>query len=391
MWEVKVSKNHRKFSSEFKAKVVLEVLKGDTTINEIASRYGVLPKSIHQWKKQFLENASLAFENAVPVKKYKEEIKEKETQIEALSKALGQTTIERDWVLKKLRSLDWNERKSLVESKLKDISITRQCKLLSINRSSLYYKNRPVFDKEDIKIMNAIDEIYTKHPYYGYRRMYHELKSREFGIGKKKTASLMKRMNIIALYPRRKRINTSEQDETHKVYPYLLKNIEIEKTNHVWASDITYIRLNNGFAYLCTIMDLKSRAIVAHRLSPAMDETLVVDTIADAIGKYGAPKIFNSDQGSQYTAKRTIELLKKYNISISMDAKGRCFDNIYMERFFRSLKQENVYPSRYETLKEAKIGIKNYIDTYNYDRLHSAIGYKKPMEVYEKELNKEVA
>ena len=386
-----MSKKHRKFSSEFKAKVVLEVLKDDATINEIASKYGVLPKSIQQWKKQFLENASLAFENAVPVKKYKEEIKEKETQIEALSKALGQTTIERDWVLKKLRSLDWNKKKSLVESKLKAISITRQCELLSINRSSLYYKNRPSFNEKDVKIMNAIDKIYTKHPYYGYRRMYHELKSGEFGIGKKKTASLMKRMNIVALYPRRKRINTSEQDKSHKVYPYLLKNIKIEKTNQVWASDITYIRLNKGFAYLCTIMDLKSRAIVTHRLSPTMDETLVVDTITDAIERYKAPQIFNSDQGSQYTSKKTISLLKKHNISISMDAKGRCFDNIYMERFFRSLKQENVYPSRYETLKEAKIGIKNYIDTYNYERLHSSIDYRRPMEVYKEELSMEVA
>lgn len=386
-----MSKKHRKNSVEFKAKVVLEVLKGDATINEIASKYGILPKSIQQWKKQFLENASLAFENAIPVKKYKEEIKEKEAQIEALSKALGQTTIERDWVLKKLRSLGLKTKRGLVESKLKTISITRQCELLSIKRSSLYYKNRPVSNEEDIKIMNAIDEIYLVHPYYGYRRMYHELKNRGYNVGKKKTASFMKRMNIIALYPRRKHVNTSEQNKSHKVYPYLLKNMDIKKTNQVWASDITYIRLNSGFAYLCTIMDLKSRAIVGHRLSPIMDETLVVDTITDAIDKYGAPKIFNSDQGSQYTARKTIELLKKHNISISMDAKGRCFDNIYMERFFRSLKQENVYPNRYETLKEAKIGIKNYIDTYNYDRLHSSIGYRKPMEVYKEELKMEVA
>ncbi|WP_232227886.1 transposase [Hippea sp. KM1] len=165
-----MSKKHRKFSSEFKAKVVLELLEGDKSVSEIASKYGILPKSIHQWKKQFLENASLAFENAVPAKKYKEEIREKESQIEALSKALGQATIERDWVLKKLKSLGLKTKKSLVEPKLKNLSITRQTELLGMNRSTLYYKNKPEISEEDIEIMNAIDEIYTEFPYYGYRR-----------------------------------------------------------------------------------------------------------------------------------------------------------------------------------------------------------------------------
>ncbi|WP_025209023.1 IS3 family transposase [Hippea sp. KM1] len=378
-----MSKKHRKFSSEFKAKVVLELLEGDKSVSEIASKYGILPKSIHQWKKQFLENASLAFENAVPAKKYKEEIREKESQIEALSKALGQATIERDWVLKKLKSLGLKTKKSLVEPKLKNLSITRQTELLGMNRSTLYYKNKPEISEEDIEIMNAIDEIYTEFPYYGYRRIYHQLRRKGFdNVGKRRITRFMKIMGIRALYPKRKRFKTTELDKNTKAYPYLLNDIIPTKPNQVWVSDITYIRLCKGFAYLCVIMDLKSRAVLSHKLSPTMDDELVVRTIESAIEKYGRPDIFNSDQGSQYTSNRTIELLKKHNISISMDAKGRCFDNIHMERFFRSLKQENIYPSCYERFKDAKTGIDEYIHTYNSKRLHSAIGYKTPFEVY---------
>lgn len=378
-----MSKKHRKFSSEFKAKVVLELLEGDKSVSEIASKYGILPKSIHQWKKQFLENASLAFENAVPAKKYKEEIKEKESQIEALSKALGQTTIERDWVLKKLKSLGLKTKKSLVEPKLKNLSITRQTELLGMNRSTLYYKNKPDISEKDIEIMNAIDEIYTDFPYYGYRRIYHQLRRKGFdNVGKRRITRFMKIMGIRALYPKRKRFKTTELDRNSKAYPYLLNDIISAKPNEVWVSDITYIRLYKGFAYLCVIMDLNSRAVLSHRLSPTMDDELVVRTIESAIERYGRPDIFNSDQGSQYTSNRTIELLKKHNISISMDAKGRCFDNIHIERFFRSLKQENIYPSCYERLKDAKSGIDEYIHTYNSKRLHSAIGYRTPFEVY---------
>ena len=191
----------------------------------------------------------------------------------------------------------------------------------------------------------------------------------------------MRLMNIKALYPQ-ERINTSNPEKNNKVYPYLLKDTKIHKPNQVWVSDISYIRLNRGFSYLCVVMDLHTRAILSHKLSSIMDENLVADTIKDAIEKYGTPEIFNSDQGSQYTALGTINLLKQHNISIFMDAKGRCYDNIFMERFFRSLKQEDVYPNRYETLKQAKEGIDNYMKTYNYQRLHSSIGYKPPMEVY---------
>ncbi len=236
--------------------------------------------------------------------------------------------------------------------------------------------------------MNTIDEIYTDQPYYGYRRMYHELKEKGFNAGKRKITRFMKLLNIKALYPKRKKIFTSIPDENNRTYPYLLKNIDIEKPNQVWVSDITYIRLSRGFSYLCVVMDLKTRAVLSYKLSSSMDDSLVTDTIKEALEKYKSPEIFNSDQGSQYTSNRTTEILKEHNISISMDAKGRCFDNIYMERFFRSLKQENVYPSRYETLKDARIGISNYMKTYNWKRLHSSIGYKPPMKIYTQKLNK---
>ncbi len=387
-----MAKKRKQFTSEFKTKVVLELLEGNATINELASKYGILPRSIHSWKKQFLENASLAFESAIPAKKYKEEIREKDRKIEELYKALGKTQIERDWVLKKLRSLGLKIRKSLVESKLKKLPITRQCELLNMGRSYIYYKPKPKISDYDIHIMNRIDEIYTIHPYYGYRRMFHSLKQEGFLLSMKKTAKLMKIMNLKALYPKVRKINTSIPENNSKKYPYLLKGIKIERPNQVWASDITYIRLAKGFAYLCAVIDLYSRAILSYKLSPVMDDELVAKTIENAIDKHKTtPEIFNSDQGSQYTSKKTIDILKKHNISISMDAKGRCYDNIIMERFWRSLKQENIYPSRYKTITEARVGIDEYINTYNTKRLHSSIGYMPPLKFYNQEIKEEVA
>jgi len=229
--------------------------------------------------------------------------------------------------------------------------------------------------------MNSIDEIYTSHPYYGYRRMYHTLKQRGYLIGKKGVYKLMHIMNIQGLHPKRK-INTSIPNKISEKYPYLLKGINITRPNQVWASDISYIRLKNGFSYLCAVIDLHTRAIVSHRLSNTMDDNLVASTIEDALLRYGKPEIFNSDQGSQYASNKVINLLKKHHISISMDAKGRCFDNIIMERFLRSLKQENVYPKGYETIRQARKGIYEYIEIYNNQRLHSSIGYIPPMKLY---------
>lgn len=380
-----MSTQRRQFSAEFKTKVILELLSGEQTLNQVASKYNVLPKSLQEWKKQFLENAELAFEPAKAVKEYKDEIKSKEAEIEELQKALGKTMIERDWAVKKLKSLGLLNKKSLVDPKLTTLSLTRQCELIGVHRSSLYYKPKG-FSMHDIGIMHRIDEIYTEMPFYGHRRIHRQLMDEEIAIGRHRVARYMKVLGIKALYPTKKR-NTSIRNKEHAIYPYLLKKEEITRPNQVWSGDITYIRLQGGFAYLSVVMDWYSKKVLSWKLDTTMDASLSSSVLQQAIEHHGRPDIFNSDQGSQYTAYEHISVLKKHNISISMNGKGRSIDNIAVERFFRSLKYEDVYLKRYSTLREAKTGIENYIRLYNTKRLHSALDYKTPLSVYMKKMD----
>ena len=373
-----MSQIHRKFTPEFKSKVVLELLETGKSVNEIASKYNLLPKSLTTWKKQFFENASSAFEDSVSTKKYKDEIKEKEEKIEQLEKTLGRTVMERDWLQKKVGSLGLINKISLVEPEL-PISITRQCSLLNVNRTTIYYEHSE--KKLDRIILNRMDEIYTDSPYYGYRRIHQVLIQEGKVANPKQILAYMRVLGIQALYPKKKR-NTSIADANHEKYPYLLKGLKITKPNQVWASDITYIRLNSGFVYLCAIIDLYTRSILSWKLSFAMDESLTVSVLNEALSNYGKPEIFNSDQGSQYTAQGFINTLVKHNVSISMDSKGRAIDNIFIERFWRTIKYDNVYPSGYETLKDARAGIGAFMYKYNNHRLHSSLGYKPPLKVY---------
>ncbi len=372
-----MSQIHRKFTPEFKSKVVLELLETGKSISEIASKYSLLPKSVTTWKKQFFENASSAFEDSVSTRKYKDEIKEKEQKIEELEKTLGRTVMERDWLSKKVGSSGLIEKFSLVDPEL-PISITRQCELLEINRTTLYYEHREKKLNQDV--LNRMDEIYTEFPYYGYRRIYRALLNENYAVCEKETYRYMGILGIKAIYPKKK-INTSIPDNNKK-YPYLLKNLEITRPNQVWASDITYVRLNSGFAYLCAVIDIFTRSILSWRLSYTMDDNLTISTLNDALLLYGKPEIFNSDQGSQYTAKKFIDIILNNDAAISMDSKGRAIDNIFIERFWRTIKYEEIYPSSYSNIKEARVGIENYIHKYNNLRLHSSLNYDTPMNVY---------
>jgi putative transposase len=226
-----------------------------------------------------------------------------------------------------------------------------------------------------------MDEIYTLFPYYGYRRLYHTLIQEGKTANPKQILNYMRILGIKALYPPKKR-NTSIPDANHAKYPYLLKGLKVDRPNQVWASDITYIRLNNGFVYLCAIIDLYTRSILSWKLSFAMDESLTTSVLNEALSIYGKPEIFNSDQGSQYTAQGFIDILVQNKISISMDSKGRAIDNIFIERFWRTIKYDNIYPSGYETLKDARAGIGAFMYKYNNHRLHSSLGYKSPLKVY---------
>jgi len=394
-----MSKKRVTYSADFKAKVVLEILDGEQTLNEIASKHNLLPKNLQNWKKQFLENASLAFDKSAVVKEYKEEIERLRREKDATSKKLGEVVVEKDWAVGKLKSLDLSIKKEMIDEgevqakkDTKIPSLNKQLGMLNISKTAYYYKPVEKFNsKEDIEILNIVDKIHTKFPYYGTRRVERLLKRLGFNIGRKRIKSIFEFMGISAIYPKPK---TTIANKEHKKYPYLLNEFKnndnqviIDTPNKVWSTDITYIRLEKGFAYLAAIIDWHSKKILSWKLSNSMDIYLTTSVLNDALSKYPKPEIFNTDQGSQYTAKEHIKILENNNISISMDAKGRSIDNIAIERFWRSIKYEDIYLNSYQTIKEARNGIKDYIEIYNKERLHSSIEYLTPNEAYYKGIN----
>ncbi len=383
-------KQIRNFTAEVKTKIVLEMLKEESTTAQLSTKYEVSAKTMQNWKKQFLNNAPLAFEPAKAVSEFKDQIDVLKTQNDELAKALGKATVERDWAVGKLGSLDLSNKKSLVDSKLKTLSKARQCELLQISRSVVYYKAK-VMSLYNLNILNRIDEIYTDNPDYGYRYIHRQLLEDGFNIGKDRVLKYMGTMGIEAIYPHRKK-STSIKDIGHKIHSYLLEpywttsgktnTVYVPHVNQVWSGDITYIRTNGGFVYLAAIIDWHSKAILSYKLSNSMDSALVTDILKEALEKYPAPQIFNSDQGSQYTGHEHTGILKENNIEISMNGKGRSIDNIVIERFFRTLKYNCIFINDFKDVTELKEGINNYMDKYNNQRFHSSIGYQKPMNVY---------
>lgn len=386
-------KKGQTYTSEQKTKIVLELLREESTVAQLASKYKVSAQTLNNWKRQFLSNASLAFEPAKALQEYKEHIQSKDKEIEELQKQLGKSVIEKEWLAKKLKSLDLSSKKSLVNSKLSTLSLTRQCALLGISRSAYYYTPSPM-SAQALAIMHSIDEIATDNSEYGYRLIHQQLLEDGHHIGKNRVLKYMRILGIQAIYPTKRKLTSIGIKEHHK-YPYLLtqyhnskKQVAVEHPNEVWSGDITYIRMNGGFMYLCAIIDWHTKAILAYKLSNTMDATLTTEVLQEALRQYPKPKLFNSDQGSQYTSHEHTALLKNHNIAISMNGKGRSIDNIAIERFFRTLKHSNIYISDYRSIQELKEGVKAYIEKYNFRRFHSSIGYKKPMHVYLEALEK---
>ena len=383
-------KQIRNFSAEVKTKIVLEMLKEESTIAQLSTKYEVSAKTMQNWKKQFLNNASLVFEPAKAVSEFKDQIEDLKNQNDELAKALGKATVERNWAVGKLGSLDISNKKSLVDSKLKTLSKARQCELLQVSRSGVYYKPK-IMSLYNLNILNRIDEIYTDNPDYGYRYVHKQLLEDGFNIGRDRVLKYMGVMGIEAIYPHKKK-SISAKDSQHKIHSYLLgsywtksgksKSVHVPYVNAVWSGDITYIRTNGGFMYLAAIIDWHSKAILSYKLSNSMDATLVTNVLNAALEKYPAPLIFNSDQGSQYTGYEHTEILRKHNIQISMNGKGRSIDNIIIERFFRTLKYNCIFINDFKNATELKEGINSYMDKYNNQRFHSSIGYQKPMNVY---------
>jgi len=265
------------------------------------------------------------------------------------------------------------------------LSIVRQCELASISRSS-FYREPPAENEETLRLMRLIDEQFLETPWYGSRQMARHLRRNGWCVGRHRVGRLMLKMGLAPIYQRPK---TSEPHPQHRIWPYLLRHLTIDRPNQVWCADVTYIPMRRGFLYLVAIMDWFSRKVLAWRLSNTMDADFCVTALEEAIARYGRPEIFNTDQGSQFTSFAFTNTLKDANIRISMDGRGRWMDNVFIERLWRSLKYECVYLNAFETGSEARTGIGRWGGYYNADRPHSAFGGKTPDEVYATQTNQE--
>lgn len=257
-------------------------------------------------------------------------------------------------------------------------SVRRQCELLRVSRSGLYYE--PVSpDAEELALMRRIDELHLELPFYGSRKLSLALRAEGRAANRKRVQRLMRVMGLEAMVPKPR---TSEPHPEHVVYPYLLRGLTICRPNQVWATDITYVPMKNGFLYLVAIMDWHSRLVLSWRLSNTLDSSFCVDALEEALARFGTPEIFNTDQGAQFTADSFTTPLRQRGIAISMDGKGRCLDNVFVERLWRSVKYEEVYLHAYDSASEARDGIGRYMTFYNAKRPHQALGYQTPEAFY---------
>ena len=270
------------------------------------------------------------------------------------------------------------DRRAMVDRDHKELSIRRQCVLLGVARSGIYRLPQAAND-DDPEVMRRLDELYTAWPFLGSRRMTALLRLEGRLINRKRVQRLMRRMGIAALGPKPR---TTKPAPGHKIYPYLLRDLKIERANQVWATDLTYVPLGRGFLYLVAIIDWASRAVLSWRLSNTMDVSFCVSALEEALARYGRPEIFNTDQGSQFTSVAFTGVLTAAGVRISMDGRGRWMDNVFIERLWRSLKYEEVYLKAYADGGEARAGIARWIAFYNNARPHQALGYKMPMAVW---------
>jgi len=281
--------------------------------------------------------------------------------------------------LKKNLDLTVEQKRKAIETGHKKIPIYRQCELLRLNRSSLYYKPSGETEYNE-QLMELIDKQYIETPFYGIDKMTAWLCRQGHCVNHKRVRRLMRQMGLEAVYPRRKR-GLSVPDKQHRIYPYLLKDELIEHVDQVWSADITYIRMNRGWVYLSAIMDWFSRYVLSWEVSVTLESDFCIEALRRALS-FGIPQIFNTDQGSQFTSIEFTKILLDADIRISMDGKGRVFDNIFSERLWRTVKVEEVYLRDYQTVTEARYYLGRYFEFYNSQRLHEALGYRTPAEVY---------
>jgi putative transposase len=271
-------------------------------------------------------------------------------------------------------------KRQCIEPEHTELSVSRQCELIGLPRSSYYRQGLCGLESEEnLELMRLIDEEYTRHPFYGSRKLRDYLIRQGYQVNRKRVQRLMRRMGLVSIAPKP---NTSRPSPSHKVYPYLLRELDINRRNQVWCSDITYIPLAHGFVYLTVVMDWYSRYVLSWEVSITMEEHFCVSALESALRLHECPEIFNTDQGSQYTGKRFTGVLKDNVVRISMDGKGRALDNIMVERLWRSVKYEDVYVKDYAGVPELVAGLRNYFEFYNHERPHQSLGSKTPAEVY---------
>jgi putative transposase len=374
-----MSKKRTKYSTELKTKLVLEVLKGEKTLNEIASANNIVPKNLQNWKATFLANAELAMEPSKAVKEYKDENKELHSKIDEYAKVVGKITVERDWLQGKLVSLDFSTKQKLVEVQADKISLLKQTKLLEISRGHFY--TTPVINEKKIAIKKEIENIFEEIPIYGEKKVQQQLLENGFSVSLNTVSKYRKELGLRAILAVRP-ISTSMADVQHLKHSYKLRGLDINRANQVWSTDITYIKINGGMVYMAAVIDWYSKAVLSWEISNCMDTDLVMGVLNKALSTYGKPEIFNTDQGSQYTSFIHTQTLQDNDIIISMDGKGRATDNICIERFWRSAKVERIYLNEYIDIKELKEDVKDYMEFYNHRRFHETLEYKKPMGVY---------
>lgn len=266
------------------------------------------------------------------------------------------------------------------------MSVKRQCELLKVPRSTVYYEPVPLCE-EELRIRRVLDELHLRWPFLGARRLTFELKARGYRVNRKRVIRLMRDMGIEAIYPK-PRTTWPKKGSEHRVYPYLLKELSIDRPNVAWCADITYIPMARGFCYLMAIMDIRSRRILSWRLSNTLDVRFCLGALEEALERYGPPEVFNTDQGAQFTATAFTSVLEAAGVRISMDGKGAWRDNVFIERFWWSIKYEEVYLHAYDDLRAAREGVNRYVAYYNSERPHSSLGNLTPDTVYEKELLK---
>ncbi|MEO4041441.1 IS3 family transposase [Hoeflea sp. CAU 1731] len=362
----------KQHSPEFKAKVALEAVKGEETVSELASRFGVHPTMIHQWKRALLEGASGVFERGG---RRRPEIDE--DQVKELHAKIGELAIANDFLSRKLKP-GREVRRGMIEPGHPGLSVGKQCTLLSISRSSFYYTPKGETEMNLI-LMRRIDEQFLETPFFGVRQMTWHLKNEGHRVNEKRIRRLMRLTGLMPIY---QKPNTPRPAKGHKIWPYLLKGLRVDRPNQVWAADITYLPMRRGFLYLVAIIDWFTRKVLAWRISNTLEADFCVEALNEAVHKFGSPEIMNTDQGSQFTSFAWTDRLRQMGVRISMDGKGRFLDNIFVERLWRTLKYECVYLHAWETGSQARAGIRKWMDFNNRRRPHTALGGKPPAVVY---------